>query len=235
MPSSDSVATASTSTVALSPSPSPLTGRLAVMTAYAVAVTAIPIPFVPDRVLVRVRGAVVHDVAARHGLSLTSDARAVLAEPDSEARTRLVRAAESVARQLLRQLRPLGVLTAASRGVELYALGVLLERYFSKVRAAGAVRMHLEEARLVRDAIDRSILRALSPALQPSPTTMGEGVEDLRDEFTRWIDALLLTSAALPSYLERRLEAAFDEIAEQTPGMKNGGEATASEVRARLG
>jgi hypothetical protein len=48
-------------------------------------------------------------------------------------------------------------------------------------------------------------------------------VEDLRDEFTRWIDALLLTSAALPSYLERRLEAAFDEIVEQTPGLKNGG------------
>jgi hypothetical protein len=146
----------------------------------------------------------------------------VLAEPDSEARTRLVRAAESVARQLLRQLRPLGVLTAASRGIELYALGVLLERYVSKVRAAGAVRMHLEEARLVRDAIDRSILRALSPALRPAPTTLGEGVEDLRDEFTRWIDALLLTSAALPSYLERRLEAAFDEVVEQTPGFKSG-------------
>jgi hypothetical protein len=192
------------------------------MTAYAVAVTAIPIPFVPDQVLVRVRGAVVHDVAARHGLSLTSDARAALAEPDSEARTRFVRAAESVARQILRQLRPLGVLTAASRGVELYALGLLLERYFSNVRAEGAVRVHLEEARLVRAAIERSILRALSPALRPAPTTLGEGVEDLRDEFTRWIDALLLTSAALPSYLERRLEAAFDEIVEQTPGLKNG-------------
>jgi uncharacterized protein (DUF697 family) len=222
MPASDTVTTKTTSTVALSPPSTPPTGRLAVMTVYAVAVTAIPIPFVPDRVLVRVRGAVVHDVAARHGLSLTSDARAVLAEPDSEARTRLVRAAESVARQLLRQLRPLGVLTAASRGVELYALGVLLERYVSRVRAAGAVRMHLEEARLVRDAIDRSILRALSPALRPAPTTLGEGVEDLRDEFTRWIDALLLTSAALPSYLERRLEAAFDEIVEQTPGLKSG-------------
>jgi uncharacterized protein (DUF697 family) len=222
MPASDTVTTTPTSTVALSPPSAPPTGRLAVMTVYAVAVTAIPIPFVPDRVLVRVRGAVVHDVAARHGLSLTSDARAVLAEPDSEARTRLVRAAESVARQILRRLRPFGVLTAASRGIELYALGVLLDRYFSKVRAHGAVRMHLEEARLVRDAIDRSLLRTLSPALRPAPTTLGEGVEDLRDEFTRWIDALLLTSAALPSYLERRLEAAFDEIVEQTPGLKNG-------------
>jgi hypothetical protein len=222
MPAPDTVATAPTSTVALSPSSTPPTGRLAMMTAYAVAASAIPVPFLPDRVLVRVRGAVVHDVAARHGLSLTSDARSELAEPDSETRTRLVRAAESVARQLLRRLRPLGVLTAASRGVELYALGLLLDRYIAKVRAAGAVRMHLEEARLVRDAIDRSVLRALSPALRPSITTLGEGVEDLRDEFTRWIDALILTSAALPSYLERRLEAAFDEIVDQTPGLKNG-------------
>ncbi len=223
MTATDSVATSPTSTVALSPSAPPPTGRLALMTAYAVAATAIPVPFLPDRVIVRVRGAVVHDVAARHGLSLTSDARAVLAEPDSETRARLLHAAESVARRLLRRLRPLGVLTAASRGVELYALGLLLERYVTKVRAEGAVRMHLEEARLVRDAIDRAIVRALSPALRPSLTTLGEGVEDLRDEFTRWIDAVILTSAALPSYLERRLEAAFDEIVDQTPGLKNGG------------
>jgi hypothetical protein len=223
MSAQESVTSAATSTVAISPASAPPTGRLAVMTAYAVAATAIPVPFVPDRVLVSVRGAVVHDVASRHGLSLTSDARAILAEPDSETRTRIVRAAESVARQLLRRLRPLGFLTAASRGIELYALGVLLERYVTHVRASGAVRIHLEEARLVRDAIDRAVMRALSPSLRPSLTVVGEGHEDLRDEFTRWIDALLLTSAALPSYLERRLEAAFDEIVEQTPGLKNGG------------
>jgi hypothetical protein len=223
MSASESVASTATSTVALSPTSSPPAGRLAVMTAYAVAATAIPIPFLPDRVIVMVRGAVVHDVTSRHGLSLTSDARAVLAEPDSEVRARVLHAAESVARRLLRRLRPLGVLTAASRGVELYALGLLLERYIAEIRVEVAVRMHLEEARLVRDAIDRSILRALSPALRPSSVTQGAGVEDLRDELTRWIDALLLTSAALPSYLERRLEAAFDEIVSQTPGLKNGG------------
>jgi len=220
MSASESVTSPATATVALSPSSPPPAGRLAVLTAYAVAATAIPVPFVPDRVIVMVRGAVVHDVMARHGLSLTSDARAVLAEPDSETRTRLLRTAESVARRLLRRLRPLGVLTAASRGVELYALGFLLERYLSKTRVEGAVRMHLEEARLVRDAIDRAVVHALSPALRPSQTTQGEGVEDLRDELTRWIDAALLTSAALPSYLERRLEAAFDEIVAQTPGFK---------------
>ena len=62
----------------------------------------------------------------------------------------------------------------------------------------------------------------MSPALRPSIATLNQGAEDLRDEFTRWIDALLLTSAALPSYVERRLEAAFDEIVAETPGLQDG-------------
>jgi hypothetical protein len=212
---------ATSSAVAVSPTSSP-SGRLAVLTAYAMAAAAIPVPLVPDRMLSRVRGAVVHDISSRHGLSLTSDARYVLASPDSEQRTRLVRAAETIIRQILRRVGPLGMVSTASRGLELYALGVLLERYIVRVRATSAVRMHADEARKVRDAIDRAILRAFSPSLKPTTATLGEGAEDLRDEFTRWIDALLLTSAALPSYVERRLEAAFDEIIAETPGIQDG-------------
>jgi uncharacterized protein (DUF697 family) len=218
----DSVATAPPATVALSPASTPPAGRLAVMTAYAVAATVIPIPFVPDRVLSRVRGAVVYDIAARHGLSLTTDARAALAETDSELRTKLVRTAETVARQLLRRVRPLGILASASRGVEIYALGLLFDRYVHKARRSAAVRVHQEEARLVREAIDRALLRAFSPSLRPATTTLTEGAEDLRDEFTRWIDAVILTSASVPSYLERRLEAAFDEVVAEMPGLRDG-------------
>jgi hypothetical protein len=211
----------SSSAVAVSSSPAP-SGRLALLTAYALAANAIPLPFLPDRVLSRVRGAIVHDVVSRHGLSLTSDARGLLADPSSEQRTRLVRAAESVARQLLRRLRPFGVLDAASRGIEVYALGHLLDRYLREVRPTATVRMHLEEARRVREAVDKAVIRALSPTLQPSETTLPDGIEDLRDEFTRWVDSMLLTSAALPSYVERRLEAAFDQIVAETPGLRNG-------------
>jgi hypothetical protein len=216
------MSTSSDSSAAVALASSPPTGRLAVMTAYAALATAIPIPFLPDRVIMRVRGAIVHDVVSRHGLSLTSDARALLADPRSEQRTKLIRAAETVARQLLRRLRPLSALDSVSRGVEVYALGVLFDRYVTNVRATGAVRVHLEEARRVRQAIDRAVLRALSPSLRPGETTMGEGIEDLRDEFTRWVDAVLLTSAALPSYLERRLYAAFDEVAAEMPELRNG-------------
>ena len=208
------------SAVALSaPQPS---GRLAVMTAYAVAAAAVPIPLLPDRMLTRVRGAVVHDVVSRHGLSLTSDARAMLADPDSEQRTRLVKVAETVLRQLLRRLGPLGVINSVSRGMEVFALGLLLERYVTTVRPSGQVRMHLEEARKVRGIIDRAAVRAFSPTLRPGEATMADGLEDLRDELTRWIDAALLTSAALPSYLERRLEAAFDQVVSETAGSRDG-------------
>jgi uncharacterized protein (DUF697 family) len=218
----EAATTTKASTVALSPSSAPPSGRVAVMTAYAVAATVIPIPFVPDRVLARVRGAMVYDIAARHGLSVTTDARTTLSEPDSELRTKLVRTAETIARQLLRRVGPLGILASASRGVEMFALGLLFERYVTKVRRSAALRIHHDEARLVRDAIDRALLRAFSPSLKPTPTTMAEGVEDLRDEFTRWIDAFLLTTASVPSYLERRLEAAFDEVVNEMPGLRDG-------------
>ena len=212
----------SPSSTAVARSAPPPSGRLAVLTAYAMAATAIPLPFLPDRMLARLRGAVVQDVISRHGLSLTSDARDLLSEPESESRTRLVRAAEGVLRTLLKRLKPLGVLNAFSRGVEIFALGLLLDRYVVQVRTTSAVRMHREEARHLRAAIDKAVLRAVSPALHPASTTLDAGAEDLRDELTRWIDTALLTSATLPSYLERRLEAAFDQVVAESPEMREG-------------
>src|SRR5436309_8079180 len=84
----------------------PPSGRLAMLTAYAMAAAFIPLPFVPERLIARVRGAVVHDIMNRHGLSLTSDGRAALASADSEQRAKLVWAAENVARQVLRRYLP---------------------------------------------------------------------------------------------------------------------------------
>lgn len=213
--------TEATSAVATT-SPSPPAGRLAVMTAYAVAASAIPIPFVPDRVIESVRGAMIHDVASRHGVSLTADARSMLASPASEQRTRLVRAAEGLVRTLLRRVRGLGLVSSASRALEAYALGLLFERYLTDVRPTGAVRMQVEEARRVRDGIDRAVIRAFSPSLKPKAALLPAGADDLRDEFTRWVDALLLTGATLPAYVQRRLEAAFDEIVAETPGIRGG-------------
>ncbi|WP_437713142.1 hypothetical protein WMF45_45750 [Sorangium sp. So ce448] len=196
----------------VTPGGPPPGGRLAVLTAFAVGASWIPVPVLPARMLLRIRGAIVQDTVARHGLSLTTDARALLIEPGSE-QTPLRKAAQLVTKEVLRRLNPALALAAAARGLEVYALGHLLDRYITRFRRSTAVRVHAEEARWVRDAVDRAVRRALSPSLQASFTVLPNGTEDLRDEFTRWIDAFLLAGASVPEYIERRLDAAFDEIA----------------------
>jgi hypothetical protein len=197
----------------------PPAGRLAILTALVMGANAVPLPLLPDLVIARVRGAIAHDTAARHGLSLTRDARAVLASADPESRALARKAGEAVLRQVAKRLGPLAVVATLSRGLEAYALGLLFDRYIQRFRASGSVRIDIDEARRIRDAIDHSVVRVLSPALRPALTTVRPGAEDLRTEATRFLDSILLTGASLPSYFERRLEAAFDEIARDTPGM----------------
>jgi hypothetical protein len=130
--------------------------------------------------LLRIRRAIVQDTVARHGLSLTTDARALLVEPGSE-QTTLREAAQLVTKEVLRRLNPALALAAAARGLEVYALGHLLDRYITRFRRTSAVRVHADEARWVRDAVDRAVRRALSPSLQASFTVLPSGTEDLRE------------------------------------------------------
>lgn len=188
-------------------------GRLAILTGFAAAAAAIPIPVVPDRFVARVRGALVHDVAARFGLSLAPEARALLAgsnEPPGRALAR--RAAALIGRRVLGRAGPLAVLGSAMSAFEVYALGHLLERYLREVRPSGAVRVSADEARRMRDVVDRATARALMPTLSPAPEGRDAPIEDLRDGLTRWVDSVLLTGASLPGYLQRRLDQAFDEV-----------------------
>jgi hypothetical protein len=196
----------------------PTTGRLALLTGFSVAASAIPLPFLPDRVIVQVRGAIVQDVVARHALSLTTDARAALAKTSADAPMRdLVRKGIAVlSKTILKRLGPLALISTAASGVEAYALGLLLEHYIEHHRPRGAVRIHAEEARELRDRIDRAIVRAVSPNLRPEPLPLLPGGEDLRDELTRWIDTVILAGASFPAYLERRLTSAFDEITRES-------------------
>lgn len=211
---SSTPAAPSPSTVAVPLSANAPTGRLAVLSAASMGALALPLPIVPERMVGRLRGALAHDIAARYGLSMTADARKLLADPARQAgpqnvaRTTL----EMIGRTLLSR-GPLGALASVAGGLEVYAFGHLFERYLVQIRKTQAVRIGIDEAKLIRQLIDRSMLRLLSPYLRPVSITMQDLVEDLRDEFTRWVDSAILTSASLPSYLERRLEAAFDEVA----------------------
>jgi hypothetical protein len=196
----------------------PPTGRLGLLTAAAVGALAIPLPILPDRIVSRLRGAIAHDTASRHSISVTSDARKILADVDRDSGGKNLarKAAEALGIAVLRRgLGPLGALTTVARALEVYAFGHLFERYLVRVRRSSSVRMHGDEARKIRETIDRAVLHALAPTLRPSSITIGGAVEDLRDEFTRWIDTAILTGASLPDYIERRLEAAFDEVVSQ--------------------
>jgi len=202
----------------------PVPGRLAVLTGVSLAAGAIPLPILPDRVLVHVRGAIAHETATRYGLSLSADARAMLAKPVSQDKVRAVlrKAVELVTRRLLRRLSPFAPLAVGASALEVFALGLLLDRYFDRVRASGTLRVQESEAQRVRTAIDTAVLRAFYPSTRPQKLLLPEGVEDLRDEFTRWIDTILVGGATLPSYLERRLVAAFDDLVASSPDLREG-------------
>lgn len=204
------------SSVATTPQ-TPTTGRLAILTGLSLAASAIPLPFLPDRVVLQIRGAIAQDVASRHGLSLTSDARTALAQAAGESPVRQVvkNAIGLLSKTIVKKLGPLAALSTASTAVEVFALGFLFEHYIEHHRTSSAVRVNAEEARELRHRIDKAVIRAFSPSLKPENVPLLPGVEDLRDEFTRWVDSVLLFGASFPSYVERRLIAAFDEVSRE--------------------
>jgi hypothetical protein len=196
-------------------SPVPVaSGRLAILSLLSVAARAMPIPFIPDRAVAQIRGAIVQDIASRHGLSLTTDARAAFSDESSDSPARQIarKAITVLSRTVAKRLSPLATLSTIGSGVEVFALGQLFARYIERHRSASAVRIHAEEAREIRRMIDKAIVRALSPTLKPEVVPLLPAVEDLRDDFTRTLDTVLIVGSGLPSYLERRLNAAFDDI-----------------------
>jgi hypothetical protein len=187
------------------------TGRLGAYSALGAAVAAIPFPVVPGSLATRVRGALVHDVCARHGLSITPEARRVLAAHGlAEGPDGLFGAALRFATtRIFSRLGPLTMLPPIRTALLTYAIGHLLSRYLAS-RTERSVRIDVEEARRVRRAIERAIGKAFSTAAAPE-RDVGSAPEELRDPFTQATDSLIAAFAGLPRSLVGRLEAAFDE------------------------
>jgi hypothetical protein len=196
-------------------------GRLGVYAALGATAGSVPLPWVPGALVRRVRGALVHDVAARRGVSLSSEARETLSAPsDPEARggvvSRAMRfAGKRMALRALAQIGPLRAIWPVGQALRLYALGALLDRYLAGRPEGSSSRIEHEEALHVRRAIDGAILRILD--------THSEGDEeprladDSRDPTTAAVDGLLGAVAGLPSQMMRRLEAAFDALLSTEP------------------
>jgi len=180
---------------------------------------AVPLPILPGAALRRVRGALAHDIAARHGLSLTEDARKEISEPSRTSRSgALLATVAFLARRTLRRFGALGLVPPIAAWLEVYALGLLFDRYLERVRSSQTLRIHAAEANLVRKAIDSAISRALSTKLELSPRHGAvEPSEELRSTSTRIVDGILLAAAALPDHLQRRLETAFDRVLDEEP------------------
>ncbi len=190
-------------------------GRLGVYTALGATVAAVPFPWLPDALTRRVRGALVHDVAVRHGLSLTPGAREVLSEPSApEAPRGFVSQAVrffglKLAARMLARMGPVALIWPVHTALRTYVLGRLFDRYLERWRTERAVRIDAEEARRVRSALDGALARAIT--VHVAPTEERAAVDDQREPMTALVDGLIGVAAGVPERLLRRLEVAFDE------------------------
>jgi hypothetical protein len=188
---------------------------LGVYAAFGAAAGALTVPWLPDLLSSRVRGALVHDIAVRHRVSLSPDARTILAEPLAPGvhRSAATRAARFLGARLvvraLQSVAPVGLIWPLGGALRTYVLGYLFDRYLERDRAEQAVRIDAQEATRVRKAIERALTRALT--LDPQPPQEPESIDDQRDPTTALIDGLLGRAADVPERLARRLDAAFDE------------------------
>jgi len=174
----------------------------------------VPLPWIPDATVRRVRGALVHDLTSRHGLSLTPEARALLVEPNGTEGPRglLNQGARFAVGKVLGRFGPFALIAPVRSALGTYALGHLLQRYLGSARTARSVRIDIEEARRVRRAIDQALVYALTTEARPSREDAPHAPEDLRDKGEQVVDGVLISIASMPGWLVRRLDAAFDEV-----------------------
>jgi hypothetical protein len=205
-----------TSSTSLVSRPTVERGRLGVYAAMGASVAAVPLPWLPSSLARRVRGALLHDIAVRHGVSLTPEARTALADPGAldaprgwvEQGMRFV--GIRLAARAMARLGPIGMVWPVRDAVRTFALGHLFDRYLASLRTERAVRIDVEEARRVRRCIDGAFARAVT--LAPEPLEEPTPVDDQRDAMTALLDGLFSLAAGVPDRLVRRLDLAFDEL-----------------------
>ncbi len=191
----------------------PPPGKLETFAVLGGFIGTVPLPWVPDALARRLRGALVQDVAARHGLALTPDARATLADPAGTKAKRgaLGQAFGYLSRKLLVRFGPLAVVPPIRGALETYVLGYLFDRYLARSEETGRMRVDGEEARAVRRAIEQAILQVVSPERGLEWPSNPLPPEESRDEITQALDGILSATTTIPSWLLQRLATAFDE------------------------
>jgi uncharacterized protein (DUF697 family) len=189
-------------------------GRLGTYTALGGVCGVIPLPWVPDVTVRRVRGALVHDLTSRQGLSLTPEARAILTASGGADGPRgfLKQGAAFALSKVLQRIGPFGLLPPVRAALGTFVLGHLLQRYLETARTTRAARIDIDEARRIRRAMDQALLYALTTEPRSSGDERPFAAEDLREGSDQLVDGVLISLANLPNWLVRRLDAAFDEV-----------------------
>ncbi len=189
-------------------------GRLGTYTVLGAVCGVVPLPWIPDATVRRVRGALVHDLTSRHGLSLTHEARTILVEPNGTEGPRgfLKQGATFAISRVLGRIGPFAFIPPVRSALGTYVLGHLLQRYLETARTVRAVRIDVEEARRVRRAIDQALIYALTTEAKGSREDPPFAPEDLRENGEQIVDGVLISIASMPGWLVRRLDAAFDEV-----------------------
>jgi hypothetical protein len=193
--------------------------RVGAYTVLGASAGAVPLPWLPNVLLRRIRGALVNDIAARRGLSLTRDARDALSNTGEQAiRPGLFSQALHffgirLAARMLSRFGPIGIVWPAQAALRTYVLGRAFDRYL-ETRHASSPRVEVDEARRIRRAVDATLAGALAVSLPrtPEPAAIDD---DERDVATALIDNMLGMAAGLPAKLLRRLDTAFDEALAQ--------------------
>ncbi len=197
-------------------------GRLGVYAVLGAWAGALPLPWVPDVLVRGVRGALVHDIAVRHGVSLAPEARKLLASSSppgvhggwvSQA-VRFV--GVKLAVQTLTRFGPVRLFWPVRVAAGTFALGYLFDRYLAAGRTGNAVRIDEDEARRVREAVEGAAARAFGA--RPDRAEEPQAIDDQRDAATTIVDTLLSVAAGLPGRVLDHLDAAFDELVARVDG-----------------
>ena len=188
-------------------------GQLGTFALLGAAMRSVPFPWLPTTLAERLRGALVQDIATRHGIALSPNARATLASPEPLKRKQgpMSVALAYIGRKIFARFGPLAALLPVRAALETYVLGYLFDRYLSHTPREPGSRFEVREARLVRRAIERAVLRIASTEgglkWVPSPRPP----EESRDEITQLVDGVLTATTLVPSWLLQRLDTAFDD------------------------
>jgi hypothetical protein len=166
----------------------------------------------------QVRGSLAYDLALRHGLSLTLEARKVLEEPWTSKlpKTFVAQGARFFAGRIFGRLGPLGWAAPVRSGLATFIFGHLFVRYMEVARSSASIRIDETEARAIRATIDEALLRAVTTSAAPPWKRAPVPADETRSGAAPLLDGFLLSAASVPEWLLDRVDAAFDEVVSET-------------------